>query len=79
MPRRYYPRQEILELLHTNNLAALEVFSILNFIINNAPQACSQISQNPISTGSRFCPAAETLAFKVLESTVLKGHCLRLK
>ena len=32
---------------------------------------CSQIKTNPISTA-----AAETLAYKALENTVLKGHCL---
>ena len=32
---------------------------------------CSQIKSNPISTA-----AAETLAYKALENTVLKGHCL---
>ena len=35
---------------------------------------CSQIKSNPISTA-----AAETLAYKALENTVLKGHCLLLK
>ena len=35
---------------------------------------CSQIKLNPISTA-----AAETLAYKALENTVLKGHCLLLK
>ena len=35
---------------------------------------CSQIKSNPISTAS-----AETLAYKALENTVLKGHCLLLK
>ena len=40
---------------------------------------CSQIKSNPISTGSRFCLAAETLAYKALGNTVLKGTCLLLK
>ena len=35
---------------------------------------CSQIKLNRISTA-----AAETLAYKALENTVLKGHCLLLK
>ena len=35
---------------------------------------CSQIKLNPISTA-----AAETLAYKAFENTVLKGHCLLLK
>ena len=35
---------------------------------------CSQIKSNPIITA-----AAETLAYKALENTVLKGHCLLLK
>ena len=36
---------------------------------------CSQIiKSDPISTA-----AAETLAYKALENTVLKGHCLLLK
>ena len=35
---------------------------------------CSQIKSIPISTA-----AAETLAYKALENTVLKGHCLLLK
>ena len=35
---------------------------------------CSQIKSNRISTA-----AAETLAYKALENTVLKGHCLLLK
>ena len=35
---------------------------------------CSQIKSNPIRTA-----AAETLAYKALENTVLKGHCLLLK
>ena len=40
---------------------------------------CSQIKSNPIGTGSRFCPAAETLAYKALDNAVLKGNCLLLK
>ena len=35
---------------------------------------CSQIKSNPISTA-----AVETLAYKALENTVLKGYCLLLK
>ena len=35
---------------------------------------CSQIKPNPIGTA-----AAEILAYKALENTVLKGYCLLLK
>ena len=37
-------------------------------------RTCSQIKPNPIGTA-----AAEILAYKALENTVLKGYCLLLK
>ena len=37
-------------------------------------RTCSQIKPNPIGTA-----AAEILAYKALENTVLKGYCLPLK
>ena len=37
-------------------------------------RTCSQIKPNPIGTA-----AADTLAYKALDNTVLKGHCLLLK
>ena len=39
---------------------------------------CSQIKSNPISTAAAAAAAAETLSYKALENTVLKGHCILL-